>query len=279
MADVERASDPTYILGHSERELARLRTQAALLEPVTRRYLQEAGITAGMRVLDVGSGAGDVALLAADLVGPAGEVVGTDAVATAVAAATRAAEERSLENVRFQQGNPAEMTFDAPFDAVVGRYFLPFQADPAAMLRGLARHLAPGGLLVFHEPDFSCVRSLPPAPLYDRACRWIIDTTRLSGQSWSFLDKVYPAFLQAELPAPTLRMQTFVANPSHARPWLWAVGDMVESILPAIERHRVATAAEVDVATLRERLLAEVTQRDCVVVGRSEIGIWTTVGQ
>ena len=67
-----------YILGHSAQELARLNAQARLVEPITRRFFQEAGIGAGMRVLDVGSGAGDVALLAAELVGSSGTVVGVD---------------------------------------------------------------------------------------------------------------------------------------------------------------------------------------------------------
>src|SRR5262245_22741201 len=73
-----------YILGHSEREIARLKAQAAELDPITRRLLREAGIAPGMRVLDVGSGAGDVAFLAAELVGTSGEVVGVDLAPTAV---------------------------------------------------------------------------------------------------------------------------------------------------------------------------------------------------
>ena len=50
-----------YALGHSERELTRLGVQARLVDPITRRFFLEAGIEPGMRVLDVGSGAGDVA--------------------------------------------------------------------------------------------------------------------------------------------------------------------------------------------------------------------------
>ena len=52
-----------YPLGHTDAELKRLATQARLIDPITRRYLVSAGITEGMRVLDVGSGAGDVAIL------------------------------------------------------------------------------------------------------------------------------------------------------------------------------------------------------------------------
>ena len=64
------------ILGHTAQELERLNKQAALVEPFTRRFLEGAGISSGMRVLDVGCGGGDVSLLARELVGADGEVVG-----------------------------------------------------------------------------------------------------------------------------------------------------------------------------------------------------------
>ena len=70
-----------YELGHSDRELKRLRLQAQLVDPITRQFFQDAGLEPGMRVLDVGSGGGDTALLAAELVGDGGEVVGVDTVA------------------------------------------------------------------------------------------------------------------------------------------------------------------------------------------------------
>ena len=41
-----------YELGHTEKELKRLATQARLIDPITRRFFQDAGIVAGMRVLD-----------------------------------------------------------------------------------------------------------------------------------------------------------------------------------------------------------------------------------
>jgi precorrin-6B methylase 2 len=76
--------NPVYALGHSDAELERLRVQSRYVEPITRQFFQEAGISAGMRVLDVGSGAGDVAFLTADLVGETGEVIGTDKATTAL---------------------------------------------------------------------------------------------------------------------------------------------------------------------------------------------------
>jgi 2-polyprenyl-3-methyl-5-hydroxy-6-metoxy-1,4-benzoquinol methylase len=113
-----------YVLGHSDRELERLSVQARLVDPITRGFLRDAGLRSGMRVLDVGSGAGDVAFLATELVGEAGEVVGVDRAQVALETASRRAAARSLRDVSFRAGDPAEIAFDRPFDAVIGRYVL-----------------------------------------------------------------------------------------------------------------------------------------------------------
>src|SRR5262249_52872410 len=62
----------TYVLGRTDAETKRLILQDQIYGPITRGFFQAAGIGMGMKVLDVGSGAGDVALLLADLVGPRG---------------------------------------------------------------------------------------------------------------------------------------------------------------------------------------------------------------
>src|SRR5215472_8935858 len=108
----QTASQQTsYALAHSEEELDRLSRQARAFEPFTRQLFQEAGITTGMRVLDVGCGSGDVAFLATDLVGPSGEVIGADRADAAVNRATARALARDIGNVRFLEGDPTELRF------------------------------------------------------------------------------------------------------------------------------------------------------------------------
>lgn len=67
-----------YVFGHSEPEIERLRRQAEMLRPITQRLLISAGVKKGIRVLDIGCGPSDVTMLAADLVGSTGRVVGID---------------------------------------------------------------------------------------------------------------------------------------------------------------------------------------------------------
>src|SRR5258708_10282095 len=83
----EAGSMGGYVLGHAEWDLNRLSVQARLIDPITRRFFLDAGIVPGMRVLDVGSGVGDVAFLAAEIVGAEGEVIGTDRASTGLAVA------------------------------------------------------------------------------------------------------------------------------------------------------------------------------------------------
>jgi ubiquinone/menaquinone biosynthesis C-methylase UbiE len=111
MVEPDRGAS-TYVLGHSDRELERLRHQAQLINPITLQFLTEAGIGNGMRVLDVSSGAGDVAFLAANLVGGAGQIVGVDRSASALARARTRAEEQSLVNVTFRESELSAIAFD-----------------------------------------------------------------------------------------------------------------------------------------------------------------------
>jgi hypothetical protein len=58
---------------------------------------------------------------------------------------------------------------------------------------------------------------------------------------------------------------------------LRAVAELAETLLPALEKFGVATAAELDVATLAERMTREVARTHSVIFGRSEVGAWSQV--
>ena len=270
-----KAADTAYVLGHSERELARLNRQAQLIDPITRRFLDSAGIQPGMRVLDVGSGAGDVVFLLADLVGPAGEVVGTDRSPDAVATAKRRAAERSIGNVSWREGDPTEMTFERPFDALVGRYVLLFQREPAAMVRRLARNVRGGGLVFFHEPDFDGARSTPPAPIYDRCFQWNLEALERSGADVRMGARLSATFVAAGRPAPRLQLETLISAVGNNTDALDLVSDLAGSLAGAIERLGIATAEEIAIETLAERMTREAAANGSVIQGRFEIAAWS----
>jgi ubiquinone/menaquinone biosynthesis C-methylase UbiE len=84
-----------------------------------------------MRVLDVGSGGGDTALLSEEVVGAEGEVVGVDQSPAAVAAAEKRIAAAGKRNISFRHGDLDRLELGEPFDAAVGRYVLMFNPDPA----------------------------------------------------------------------------------------------------------------------------------------------------
>jgi ubiquinone/menaquinone biosynthesis C-methylase UbiE len=267
-----------YVLGHSDFELGRLARQAQFLEPITREYFRLAGMAPGMRVLDVGSGTGAVAFLAADMVGPSGEVVGTDIAPAAISTARTAAIAGGHSQVSFREGDTGEMAFEKAFDFVVGRYVLWAQAEPGEMLRKLTRHLRPGGVVLFHELDWSFVRSEPPVPIYDRCCRFIIDTFDQSNASLTgTVARLHRAFLVAGLPSPTMHMRTVIGDAVSAEAWLRAVADIVITLKPAPEHPEVGTFANLEPDALADRLIREVASGGGIVVGRAEIGAWSRV--
>jgi hypothetical protein len=149
--------------------------------------------------------------------------------------------------------------------------------DPAAMLRRLAVHVRPGGVIVFHEIDWDGVRSFPPAPTYEQCCRWILETLRRLNVETRMAIKLHAAFLAAGLPAPTIRLEALVWGPSSVSDRVPLLANQVETIAREIERLGVATAAEIALGTLAQRIEDEVQVESSVVVGRSEIGAWCQV--
>src|SRR5690348_7427469 len=96
----------------------RLVAQGRLFDPLTCRVLEQAGLAPGMRVLDLGSGAGNVARIAAELVGPDGAVVGLERDPAAVELARRRTD---AANVEYRVGDVQTLDgVEDGFDAVVG---------------------------------------------------------------------------------------------------------------------------------------------------------------
>ena len=121
-----------------------------MFAPVTVALIEEAGIIAGQTVLDVAGGAGEPSLTIARVVGSAGSVVCTDAIAKMVDAAESEAQRRGLTNIQFRQCVADALTFaDNSFDAIVSRLGIMFFPDPLAAVQEMLRVAKPGGTVAF----------------------------------------------------------------------------------------------------------------------------------
>ncbi len=237
--------------------------------------LDDAGLQAGMRVLDTGTGAGDVALLAAELVGPGGRVVGWTPTRRS---STRPppASGRRVWTMSPSSPDCRQATLGGLFDAVIGRLVLMYLAEPADALRLLADRLGPGGIVAFQEFNFTpeSLRPSPPTPLWQESWGWIVGTIRSAGIPAEVGSGLRRAFLDAGLPEPELRLESVVAGGPESLGYEW-MAETVRSMLPLIVKSGVASAEEVGIDTLASRLRAGTTAAGGVVKAPDMVSAWT----
>ena len=255
----ESKSDATYTMGRTQGEEDRLIQQSQLYDAVTRRFFREAGISSGMKVLDIGSGAGDVALTAAELVGPAGAVVGVDVNPAILETAQARAQAAGFTNVEFVAGDARTLDLGNDFDALTGRLVLMYMADPADALKQLATRLRPGGIVAFQEADFTPYRQMyrPDTPLANKLIDWALAVFERSEAHSGMGFDLYRAFVEAGLPEPYMHCEYPVGGPEGWAGYSYAANSL-RSVLPLLEEYGIATAEEVDVDTLAERVRQEV---------------------
>lgn len=263
-----------YALGRNPHETERLQSQAGFIEPFTERLFRDAGIGIGMKVLDVGSGAGDVSLLAARIVGPQGILVGFDVDPNIVEYARSRVCALQQKNVTFHAGEIGDLSLDRDFDAVVGRYVLMFAADPVSVVRAAVDHLKPGGLVAFQEPDFTQgPYSEPPSLLLAQVWRWITEGFDRSGANTRMGLKLPLTFAQAGLSDLHLAADRFIGTGPGWGGYNHLAG-LVKSLLPSLQAAGVTTPAEVDPDTLGDRLRTEIVSNDGVLVWQTAVRAW-----
>nr|WP_280137116.1 methyltransferase domain-containing protein [Methylobacterium sp. ARG-1] len=202
-----------------------------------------AGLEPGMRVLDVGSGAGDVSMLAVDLVGPEGSVVGLDESSIAVETATARAAAAGLNNVAFIACKVE--TFEDPrlFDVIVGRYVLLFQADPAGFISSLKSKLRMGGRIAFHEiDDTTNFTARPEIELFSQINDDVMRALRTALPSPDVASRLCSVFKAAGLPAPELTCERLCSGGSASQIARW----LALTRATIIERTRPSDAAETE---------------------------------
>jgi ubiquinone/menaquinone biosynthesis C-methylase UbiE len=270
----EAAHGEGYVLGHSQRELARLTKQAEFFADATRDGLRRAGLMPGMKVLDLGCGVGDVSLIAADLVGPSGEVTGIDISHDAVAIANARAAERGA-TARFGHGAIETFAgFDA-FDAVIGRFILVHFPDPAATIHSVARQLRPGAALISMEMDIDRAEATTPFPLFDRHIGNIVKMYRAMGLSPDMGVKLYATYRAAGL-SPTLASFTRIGH-STDRDGFEFLTESVRSLMPALSKLGIASADEIGIDTLSDRLAAEAVATDPAIFYPRFVVAWAHI--
>ena len=255
-------SADNYLLGHTPRAIQRLLLLGQICQPFTRRVFAEAGITTGMRVLDVGSGPGDVSLIAADLVGETGSVLGIDASAAMLQVAQTRAQAAGFGHVSFLAADLRTLALDQSFDALVGRFILMHLPEPKAVLHQLVRSVRPGGIVVFQEYDLSSLQdsSYPPSPLWELARRLSTLPFERAGGNLHAGMQLPAMFRAAGLPAPHMSYEASIGADAHW-PGFEMRAEDVRTFLPLIQQFGLATEEEIGIDTLADRLREEIVSQ------------------
>lgn len=267
-----------YLLGHTEHELVRLDVQGRLYRDTTLHAFREGGLRPGMRVLDIGCGTGDVTLTAAEVVGPTGMVLGVDRGAGALETARAKAAAMGVESVRFEQTELDVFEQPGGFDALVGRFILMHQPDPATTLRSLARSIRPGGSIVIVESWMELIRtgghSQPFSPLYEEIVQWKSAVVSGAGADLHAGGRLRSIFLAAGLAEPTTRLDALVAGGPDS-PYYEYVEQSVRSMLPEARRQALSGFDESSTRGLASRLRDEVTAQAGSLIAWPTVAAWS----
>ncbi len=236
-------SDYHYLIRGGLAGRERLRVLGRVMRPTTLPLLERAGVSAGLRCLDVGCGGGDVTFELASLVGPTGRVVGLDLDPSKIEIARADAAQLALTNVEFRVGDLTDGLGDQEYDVVYARFVLTHLPDPEAGVATMKRALRPGGRLVVEDIDYRGSFCEPESAMFERYEEIYEKSARANGgDPWIALR--VPAMLVdagLERVQPTVVQHADLVGESKVMPAL-----TLENIRGTAVRHGVATEDEID---------------------------------
>ncbi|MDR1482811.1 MAG: class I SAM-dependent methyltransferase, partial [Synergistaceae bacterium] len=208
------------------------------------RLLIDSGIRKGLRVLDVGCGAGDLSVMASELVGDDGEVVGFDISQDALAAAKKAVGERCLSMVTFILADIAKLPDNlGVFDLIIGRRVLMYQRDTAQSIGSLRLFLSKDGKMVFQESDrIAASLGSPMLPLHTKVQNWIWDTVAKEGGNTHIGMQLYSEMKNAGLRISSLRAEAILHTHESGSDLGWVAKMMASRMF----RQSIVTVNELD---------------------------------
>jgi len=259
-----------YALGYDDAEIARLEAQAEFLRRPTRVLLEASGIVPDMRVLDLGTGLGHVAAEVADLVGPAGHVVGVD-IDPRMLEVARARTEH-LPQVAFVEGDAARWR-GQQFDAVVGRLILFHLPDPIGVLRHHLEAVRSDGRVVMLDYDIGGLRAEPSNAFTDRMTALVMSAFRAAGADPTIGSRLQNILAESGVAdVEGLAIAQYLSSDSPVGPAM--LTGVVRSLAPVMIAHGLATESELGLDTLAARTADSLRASGSVLVPPILAGAW-----
>jgi ubiquinone/menaquinone biosynthesis C-methylase UbiE len=210
------------------------------------------------------------------MVGATGAVLGIDRSAPSIDMARQRALALGIQNVQFEMAELDSLDTARKFDAAIGRLVLVHLRDPLVVLRRIRNFLTPNGVIAFQEMDLQLEMQVPASQLYTRVRSWLINGLSAGGDEPYMGSKLLSMFMGAGLPRPTMIMGGRVESGQDSNSYD-LLASVVRSLLPLLERYGIATAEEVAIDTLADRLRQEAVVNECVTFFPSLVGAWVRV--
>ena len=267
----EPTADSHYLHGTDPDEQARL---ARLNDLLNERALAEMGLNPGDRVLDVGSGLGQLTRGMARRVGPGGRVLGIERSPKQLAEARRLeAAAGEADAAEFRPGDALKLPLRADewgtFDVAHTRFVLEHVTDPLEVVRQMVRAVRPGGRVVLQDDGHDTFRLWPEPPGFGHVWRSYLRTYDRVGND-PFIGHRLVALLHEAGAAPARNTWLFFGSCA-GHPDLGAYVDNLVRILAGV-RGPILDLGEVDAGYL-DAVLAAVRKWG----ERPDVGMWYAV--
>ena len=260
-----------YALGYADVEHDRLIRQARRFAPLTESFLRDAGLREGLRVLDLGSGIGDVALLVAQIVGTRGAVLGVERDLRSIERARRRVDEAGYTNVTFHNSDVAAIPHSASYDAVVGRFILQYVPEPAALLHSVLKLVRPRGIVAFQEVAWApALAANTQLGLWSACAATVHDTLVNTGADSDIGLQLNRIFVDAGVQDSRLKLDMLVGTSAELVLWPY---DLLASLAAAAPID-VPTDRLGDFGTLADRMLAEAADARVAVTSVGVVSAW-----
>lgn len=174
---------------------ARLDVLARVTEPGTTSLLDRIGVGVGARCVDVGCGGGHVSRELARRAGDHGIVVAIDLDSTVLELAAADAAAEGFDSIEFRCSDATQLDAGA-YDVAYARCLLSHVGDPAAVAVAMAATVAPGGVVIVEDIDFTGYFCHPACDAHDRYVQLYRETVRRRGGN-ADLGPALPGLLHA----------------------------------------------------------------------------------
>ena len=170
----------------------------------------------------------------------------------------------------FTECDISEVRSSKPFDAAVGRFILQWVPDPVAILRCLSQLVRPGGVLAFHEFSHTAFLALcARVPLGSATASLVHEIMHRSGANTEIGVELHQMFLEAGLPAPTMRTEILLGSDPDFTLWIY---DLLCSLRPQLQQQNLPLEPLGDFETLPARLQSEVAASKSVIPFGAMVG-------